>query len=156
MSFWKTLTTNSLRVYFPVKLGGSLFPNLSPNLFTALLINPDDTDSSSSAVVESLQRPGIYYTDIDSQFLIDNGIGMYGLSIGIHKGPPNRIDDEVLFSIEVTDYDISQLNVKLNDLWQLHGLDPDSEVTVDQAGRTVANIEQVFTKVGGTVKINRQ
>jgi hypothetical protein len=162
MSYWKTLTTTNLRVYFPVKLGGNLVPGLSPLLFTVVLINPDDSDSSISVVGESSQRPGIYYIDIDSTFLITNGIGMYGLSIGIHKLPPQRIDDEVLFSIEVTDGDIAQIvsivnqNLeKTDELWKLHGLDPDNELTVDQNGRSVDDIEQVFTKVGDQLKVNR-
>jgi hypothetical protein len=162
MSYWKTLTSTNLRVYFPVKVGGNLSINLSPSLFTVVLINPGDTSSSISTVEQSTQKPGIYYTDIDSNFLISNGIGMYGLSIGVHKNPPNRIDDEVLFSIEVTEGDIAQIVSivnqtleKTDELWKLHGLDPNNELTVDQNGRSVDDIEQVFTKVGDQLKVNR-
>lgn len=162
MNFWKTLTDTNLRVYFPVKVSGNLFSGLTSSVFNVTLINPSDSSSSISIVNESTQKPGIYYTDIDSVFLINNGVGMYGLSIGVHKNPPNRIDDEVLFSIEVTDGDISeiftvtsQILEKTDELWRLHGLDPDNELTVDQDGRSVGDIEQVFTKVGDQLKVNR-
>lgn len=156
-TFWKTLTTTDLRVYFRVVSGGNLVTGLSPNVFTALLINPTDTSSSGSTVTQSTQKPGVYYTDLDSSFLINNGVGMYGLSIGIHKPSPNRIDDEVLFSIEVTDGDLAVLNTKLNELWQIHGLDESNPMTVSKTGRLVDTIDQTFEELGGTtVKVTRQ
>jgi len=156
-TFWKTLTTTNLRVYFKISSGGSLVPNLTSNLFSVLLINPTDTSSSGSTVQQSSQLPGIYYTDLDSSFLVNNGVGMYGLSIGIHKPNPKPIDDEVLFSIEVTEGDLQTLNSKLTELWQIHGLDLNNPMTVSKTGRIVDDIEQTFEELGGTtVKVTRE
>jgi len=163
MGYWKTLTTTNLRVYFPVKVGGNLVPGLDSILFTSVLINPNDDDSDTSIVLESTQKPGIYYTDLDSNFLVGNGIGMYGLSIGIHKPAPNRIDDEVLFPIDVTSGDLSTLisltsetNEKTDELWRVHGLDITKPMTVNKSGREVSGITQTFVELpNNTVKVTR-
>jgi hypothetical protein len=162
MGLWKTITSNSLRVYFKVVSGGNLVVNLDVNFFDVIIINPNDTDSFFLDVYQSSQLSGVYYTDVDMQFLLDNGAGMYGLSIGIHKPPPNRIDDEVLYPIEVTEGDLTEIlnivnatNENVDELWKLHGLDPDNELTVDQNGRSVDDITQVFTKIGDQLKVNR-
>jgi hypothetical protein len=144
MSYWKTLTLTNLRVYFPVKVGGNLSTNLSSSFFTSSLINPYDSDSDTLTISQSSQKPGIYYTDLDSNFLITNGVGMYGLSIGIHKPVPNRIDDEVLFSIEVTEGDLSTLVSQVGDLYQIHGLDINNPLTVNTNSRTAGDISQII------------
>lgn len=142
MGFWKTIISNNLRIYFPVTSGGNLVPSLPGTVFTSILINPDDTASLITSVTQSTQRPGIYYTDITSSFITTHGTGMYGLSLGIHKPAPNRIDDEVLFSVEVTDGDLSTLTTQMGELHKIHGLDDTAPLTVNLTERTAGNITQ--------------
>ena len=150
MSYWKTLTTTDLRVYFRVTSGGNLVSGLSPLIFSSTLINPDDSDSSISTITESTQKPGIYYTVLDSLFLVLNGVGMYGLSIGIHKPAPNRIDDEVLFPIEVTEGDLSTLTTQVGELHKIHGLDITSPLTVNLTERFAGSVTQSINYDSGS------
>jgi hypothetical protein len=145
MSYWKTIITDNLRVYFPVKSGGSLVTGLNQLIFTSILINPEDSASFTGTVLESTQRPGIYYTDIDSTFLITHGSGMYGLSLGVHKPAPQKLDDEVLFSIDVTEGDLESISNKITELHRIHGLELDSPLTVNQNERTAGSIVQTIT-----------
>jgi len=150
MGFWKTIISNNLRVYFPVKSGGNLVPSLSPAIFTSSIINPTDSNSLTTPVSQSTQKPGIYYTDITSSFFINNGVGMYGLSVGVHKPTPNRIDDEVLFSIEVTEGDLSTLISQTNELHLIHGLNPLSPLTVNTTERIAGPVSQSINYDSGS------
>ena len=150
MSYWKTIITDNLRVYFPVKSGGNLVSSLSSSFFTSSIINPTDNNSLTTSVSQSTQKSGIYYTDITSSFFINNGVGMYGLSVGVHKPAPNRIDDETLFSIEVTEGDLSTLISQTNELHLIHGLNPLYPLTVNTAERTSENITQSINYDSGS------
>lgn len=155
MSYWKSISNSNLRVYFKVTDKGFLVEGLTSDLFDTLLINPLDSASSATIVNESSQRPGIYYTDLDSVFLVNNGIGMYGLSISLHKPEPNRLDDEALFPIEVSQNDINFLSTKIDDLHKIHGLNENHPVTVGKTLRDVADINQTFTQDGNNIIVTR-
>ena len=109
MAIWKARTANGVRAYFKVVRTGILSTGLATGLFNALLINPQDTANQALTVAESTQQAGVYYVDIPGAFLTTHGAGHYGLSIGIHKPNPQKIDDEILMALEVTDQDLDDL-----------------------------------------------
>jgi len=110
MASWKARTSTGVRVYFKVVYGGALATGIDPGDFTAVLIEPGDSDNAALTVAESTQQSGIYYTDIPSAFLTTYGTGHYGISVGVHSGgPPPVVDDEVLIPLEVNVTDLDFL-----------------------------------------------
>jgi len=111
MALWKARTVNGVRVYFSVvDNAGFLIPGIAPASFTSLLITPNDAASLAMAVVPSAQRGGVYYCDVPAVFITANGVGAYGLSLGVHSALP-AINDETLLEVEVTVNDYDQLTV---------------------------------------------
>lgn len=108
MALWKAKTASGVRVFFNVVRNGSLVSGVDPGDFTVTLINATDTANISLSVTESTQNSGTYYVDLPTGFLTTHGANHYGLSVGIHQSAP-KIDDEVLFPIEVTTRDLDDL-----------------------------------------------
>jgi len=108
MALWKARTANGVRAYFKVVKSGALSTGLGAGVFTCLLINPQDSANQALTVTESTQQAGVYYVDIPSAFITTHAAGHYGLSLGVHSVGP-KIDDEVLYSLEVTDQDLDDL-----------------------------------------------
>lgn len=114
MALWKARTVNGVRVYFSVVDNtGFLIAGIAPASFTALLITPNDAASLAMAVAPSIQRAGVYYCDIPAAFITVNGVGAYGLSLGVHSVVP-PVNDETLLEVEVTVNDYDQLTVPLD------------------------------------------
>jgi hypothetical protein len=113
MAIWKARTSTGVRTYFAVVRGGALRTGLVAGDFAVTLIDPDDSASTTLTVTESAQLAGIYYIDIPSAFLTTNGVGHYGLRIGIHAAAPAQ-DDEELESVEVNTSDIDFI---AGDVW---------------------------------------
>lgn len=81
---WFTRQNSSLRGWFQaIKSTGQLRRGLTANDFTVTVINSSDTLSFVPSVSESIQRPGNYYFDVPSMFLVSGGVGDYNVSIEI-------------------------------------------------------------------------
>lgn len=92
---WFTRQDQGVRVWFQaVRSTGQLRAGLVSGDFTAMVIDPDDSASVTIPVSESVQRPGNYFFDVPSAFLLLNGLGDYNVSIEIDSingpsGTPN-------------------------------------------------------------------
>jgi len=106
VAIWQAKTADGARIYWKVVIAGQLKAGLEPGDFTALVIAPDDSDSLSVSVAESTQQAGVYYADVASAFLKSNGNGIYGFSVGVHT---DEVDSEVLHSLLISDYDITDI-----------------------------------------------
>jgi hypothetical protein len=105
--------------------------------FAATIINATDTATATPAVAESSQKPGLYFLDIPSSFLLEHGPGHYSIVIEVDStagpsGPPDVV--AVLGNlVAVFDEDFDSLMVPVDELHKLRGLDPDNELFIDKA-----------------------
>ena len=113
MAIWRTVTTAGIEVKFVVQRLGTLSTGLPAGNLTITVVDPDDSASTSPTVSQTTQLPGMYKFTIPALFLTTNGVGHYGIRIGVHKPAPAPIDDETLVSLEVTQYDIDVVNNNL-------------------------------------------
>lgn len=82
---WFTRTDDSFRAWFQVVTNaGVLRTDALSSSFTALVINPADSATSTATVTQSLQKPGLYYFDVPSSFLTASGPGEYGVSVEVN------------------------------------------------------------------------
>jgi len=144
MGYWKAITTDGVRVYFKVVRNGNLRTGLLAGVFTVLLINMDDNDSTALTVNESTEKPGVYYVDIPTSFITTYGAGFYGLSIGVHAVGPTT-DDEVLYSVEVTTLDLNNVVTDTaNAVWDEQKA---GHVTANSYGKIVQDLETLIKQV---------
>lgn len=94
---WFTRTADTFRGHFAaVRSNGTLRTGLVAADFTATVVDPDDSASTTASVAESTEKAGLYYFDIPSAFFVANGVGEYGVVVEIDttasSGTPNVID----------------------------------------------------------------
>lgn len=88
---WWTKQDSGFRGWFHIKQSnGALRTGLVGADFTVTVRSPLD-DDGYTAVVEESNKSGLYTFEIDAQFLVDNGVGEYGVSVevdsrGAHLG----------------------------------------------------------------------
>lgn len=84
MSMFFTRWDKNLRVWFQaVTSAGQLRTGINSGSFTIVVVNNNDSANTVPSVVESVQKPGLYYFDIPSSFFTTSGVGDYGISIQI-------------------------------------------------------------------------
>lgn len=105
INMWFTKQATGYKSWFSlVRKNGSLAPGIPAGSFIVTIINPADTASSSPAVSESAVKPGLYFFEVPSAFLIANGLGEYGVSVEVsHIAPPLRITRSFGATLRVTD-----------------------------------------------------
>jgi len=108
MAVLKTRTADGLEVRFLAKRNGLLLESQASNVFNIVVVDPDDSASTSPTVTESTQLPGMYKFTIPSSFFTTNGTGHYVICIGIHSISP-KVDDDILISLEVNEFDFDDI-----------------------------------------------
>lgn len=87
MKFSVARQANGARVWFTVSQSGSIRSGIAADV-TATVVDPDDSASTTPAVSESLQKPGLYYFDIANTFFDTNGLGDYALVVEANANAP--------------------------------------------------------------------
>jgi len=96
ISYTRDLANGGWRGWFVVKAaGGTLKTGVTSGEFTATVVNPQDTATSTPAVSESTQKPGLYSFLIPDAFLATHGLGSYGTVVEVSTDPPNAIVDAI-------------------------------------------------------------
>jgi len=168
---WITRTVDTCRCWFIVDINGILRNGLVAADFTASLIDETDSAITHPTVVESTQKPGLYYIDIPSSFLVAHGTGHYGVVVEIDtvsgpSGPPEVVAT-LSAGIKVFAEDFDSLvgqgltptqSTMLLEIYRLYGLDPTRPLLVTSSARTAgAGITQtVVESPPGTVTVTRQ
>ncbi len=170
---WFTRTANGFRGWFVVVADdGSLRVGLGTGDFTVTIVDSDDTDSLVPSVSESTVKPGLYHFDVTSTFLVDNGIGEYGISVEVSAtGPVLRDAKSEVLRVNQQDLDsisgatwatlraghaAGTLGRALNDLFLILGLDPATPLVGTRTARTAgATLVQAITDDGTTVTVTR-
>lgn len=89
-----TKTTAGFRAwFFAIQSDGILRTGLVDGDFTVTVVDSSDSFNLAPVVVESTQKPGMYYFDIPSTFFSDHGVGEYVVGVQIDcvdgpSGPP--------------------------------------------------------------------
>jgi len=96
-------TDETRRVYFRIERNGQLATGIAPADITATIVNPADGASSTPAVTESTQKPGLYYFDLLAAFL--TAVSEYGVVIEVSSLGPN-VRTTFDFPVNVTQEDI--------------------------------------------------
>lgn len=109
LGFHKTITSSSLRIWFPLIRNGILVPSASSSDFNAYIIDGNDLGFINPLVSESVQRGGVYYFDITSSFFEASGVGDYNISIEVNKNTSPKVTDIYYGHINVTESDIDSI-----------------------------------------------
>jgi hypothetical protein len=102
---YTTRIDQTLRVFFPVSSAGALVTGLLPGIFTAVVVNPQNTATSTPAVAESTKL-GVYYFDVLSSFFVTHGAGMYGVTVEVSV-PAVVVSDSIQVVDEEADVQLS-------------------------------------------------
>lgn len=76
-----TKSTSNFRGWFHLEADGLIRSGAVANDFIVTIVTANDLGSYIPFVTESVQKPGLYYFDIPTSFLIASGYGHYGISI---------------------------------------------------------------------------
>lgn len=80
---WFTRTVDGLRGWFRVQeASGKPRTGIASGDFTVTVVDPANATTTSPVVAESI-KPGLYYFDILSPFLVGGGIGEYGVLVEV-------------------------------------------------------------------------
>jgi len=110
-SIWFSRSDQGFRAWFSLVRGnGSLRASAVAGDFTFTVVSPDDLGSQEFFVTESVQKPGLYYADIQSSYLITSGTGDYGVSLEVDTGNPQRVRDAFSNVFRVTQEDFDSLS----------------------------------------------
>lgn len=109
MALWRSISTSGIEIKFLVKRNGVLVTGITSGSFNITVVDPDDSASTALTVSQTTQLPGMYKFTIPSLFFTTNGVGHYGIRIGIHKPSPASVDDEILESLEINQNDIDMV-----------------------------------------------
>jgi hypothetical protein len=99
----------SFRAWFAVSRGGTLRTGLASGVFTATFVDLDDSATATYTVNESAQKPGLYYFDIPSSFLVTNGVGEYVAVVEVNASGP-ALKAVASGTLQVTEEDITGLS----------------------------------------------
>lgn len=77
--------------------GGNPRTGVAPSGFTATVINPANSASTTAAVAESVAVDGSYFFDIPAAFTTTHGVGEYGWSVAVITGARSVTGDTVSF-----------------------------------------------------------
>lgn len=88
---WFTRTADGLRGWFRVEApNGALRTGLVATDFTVTAVDPVNVTSAIPTVFESPLKPGLYYFDIPSAFLVA-GIGEYGITVEVNSSGAQKV-----------------------------------------------------------------
>lgn len=109
MALWKAKIANGLRVgWVAATNAGAIRTGLVSANWIATLINKGHSASVVlTPVVESPEKPGAYYVDVPSVFLIANGAGHYMLMVELTANPKSVKN----FTLEIVQQDLDDLGL---------------------------------------------
>jgi hypothetical protein len=68
----------------------------------------------------------------------------------------NRFNQPITATLESSQSEVlNDIQLKLSELWKIHGLDGDNPVAVSKQGRLVDDISQIFVETEGVVTVSR-
>lgn len=158
---WFGRSANGFRGWFAVEVEGVLRTGLVPGDFVLTVINDSDTANTVVAVAQSTQKPGVYFFDVPSSFLVTHGAGQYNVvlvtntALGGASQPP--VLDVYTEMLGVTLADLDSLATPITELHRLAGLDATRPLVVTATTRDAgAEIEQTIAEApAGTVTVTR-
>jgi predicted ThiF/HesA family dinucleotide-utilizing enzyme len=111
---WFARTSEGFRAWFALKASNGLIrTGAIPANFTVTIVNPGDTASTTAAVAQSAQKPGLYTFTIPSAFLVTHGVGDYGVVVQVNVPAPQPVVDVIANALTVSLQDFDSLDVAL-------------------------------------------
>ena len=118
--------------------------------------NNININTNTSVIVRKVEVEGqnVDLSEIESQLSLQNiKLGeIDGKLVGIENILASPLNANLVGEQETVLNDIYD---KLIDIWRVHGLDPNNNMTVGKNGRTVAGITQDFIKSGDSIIVKR-
>ncbi len=166
-----TRQADGIRSYFVAfTKNGLIAPGIDPDDITVTVIAPDLTTSSVVDASETAAKPGVYTLLVPSSFLVDNGLGYYGLIVEVDSSSP-KVAGVMQDLVKVSQKDIDECgggggngdggfddeaSKKLCEVWTLLGLDPDAPLCITKTRQEAGDIVLVQTEVGLKIVVQRQ
>lgn len=146
MSMFLTRLDKTLRVWFAAaSSAGAYRSGLTQASFTINIVNPADSAQVTAVVSESTQRPGVYYFDVPSSFLLTHGVGDYvvGIKIDSQSGSSGAPQVKTVQSdiIHVTRDDFDSIS---GSVWNT------SNSAFNTTG-TMGNLQNIVAAISGNV-----
>lgn len=106
---WFAKATDGFRGWFALSLDGVLRPGADAGDFTVTIITQDDDAQSNPTVSESTQKPGVYFFNVPSAFLVANGSGEYVCVVETAVPAPDEVISVFARVLSVSQEDIDSL-----------------------------------------------
>ena len=106
-----TKSSQTFRGWFHVQTSlGTLRTGALGDDFVVTIVTADDLGSHISHVTESTQKPGLYYFNIPTSFLVVSGVGSYGISVETNIDEYPSVFDCKSHVLNVTQNDVDSLS----------------------------------------------